>query len=109
MTDYTHAALVILAMGLATLLTRILQVLIFGNKKKIPDTVLYLGKAVPYTAMGLLLVYCLKDTSPLTGSHGIPELIGLAVVSGTYLWKRNTIFSVVIGTAVYMLLVQAVF
>ncbi|MBQ6388740.1 MAG: AzlD domain-containing protein [Mogibacterium sp.] len=36
-------------------------------------------------------------------------MISLAVVSLSYLWKRNTILSVVIGTAVYMLLVQMVF
>ena len=107
--EYLHAAAVIFVMGLATLLTRILPVLIFGNKENVPDAVLYLGRVVPYTAMGLLLVYCLRDVSPLTGSHGLPELIGLAAVTGTYLWKRNTIFSVVTGTALYMLLVQTVF
>jgi branched-subunit amino acid transport protein AzlD len=41
--------------------------------------------------------------------HGLPELIALAVVAVSYIWKRNTIFSVVIGTALYMFLVQSVF
>lgn len=104
-----HAMLVILVMGLATLATRILPVLIFGRGEKAPDYILYLGRVVPYTATGLLIVYCLKDVSVAEGSHGLPELIALAVVSGTYLWKRNTILSVVVGTVLYMLLVQMVF
>ena len=74
-----------------------------------PDYILYLGKVVPFTAMGLLIVYCLKDVSVVESPHGLPELIALAVVSGSYLWKRNTILSVVIGTVVYMILVQMVF
>ena len=104
-----HAALVILIMGLVTLATRLLPVLIFGRGEKVPDYILYLGKVVPFTAMGLLIVYCLKDVSVVESPHGLPELIALAVVSGSYLWKRNTILSVVIGTVVYMILVQMVF
>ena len=109
MIDYRHAVLIILVMGIVTLATRILPVFIFGRNEKVPDFVLYLGRVVPYTAMGLLIVYCLKDVSFLSGSHALPEIISLAVVSVTYLVKRNTILSVVIGTIVYMVLVQAVF
>jgi len=43
------------------------------------------------------------------GSHGLPELIALAAVTASYLWKRNTIFSVIIGTVIYMFLLQMVF
>ena len=109
MTDYRHALIIILVMGIVTLATRIVPVLIFGRGEKIPDYIVYLGKVVPYTAMGLLIVYCLKDVSLIEAPHAAPELIALFVVSGTYLWRRNTIFSVVIGTVVYMLLAQLVF
>ena len=109
MADYRHAIIVILVMGVVTLVTRLLPVLIFGRGEKVPDYIVYLGKVVPYTAMGLLIVYCLKDVSLFETPHGVPEGIALAVVSGAYLWKRNTIFSVTIGTVLYMILVQAVF
>ena len=109
MIDYTHAFLIILAMGVATLVTRIAPVLIFGRDRKVPDLILYLGKVMPYTAMGLLIIYCLKDVSVLEGSHALPEGIALAVVIASYIWKRNTIFSVVLGTVLYMVLVQVVF
>lgn len=109
MPDYTHALIIIIVMGTVTVATRILPVLIFGRNEKVPDIILYLGRVVPYTAMGLLIVYCLKDVSVTEGSRGLPELIALVIVGVSYLWKRNTIFSVVIGTVLYMILVQKVF
>ena len=109
MTDTRHAMIVIAVMGLAVLATRIVPVLIFGRGEKVPEFILYLGRVVPYTAMGLLIVYCLRDVPVFDAPHGLPELISLAVVTGTYLWKRNTILSVVVGTALYMFLVQSVF
>ena len=109
MPDYKHALIVILVMGIVTLGTRILPVLIFGRGEKVPEYIVYLGKVVPYTAMGLLIVYCLRDVSFVSSPHGLPEILSLALVSGTYLWKKNSILSVVIGTVVYMLLVQLVF
>jgi len=109
MTDHRHAMIVIAVMGLAVLATRIVPVLIFGRGEKVPEFILYLGRVVPYTAMGLLIVYCLRDMPVLEAPHGLPEIISLAVVTGTYLWKRNTIMSVVIGTALYMFLVQSIF
>ena len=99
MTDYGHAIIVIIVMGLAVLATRIVPVLIFGRGEKVPEFILYLGRVVPYTAMGLLIVYCLRDVPVFDAPHGLPELIALAVVAVSYIWKRNTIFSVVIGTA----------
>lgn len=74
-----------------------------------PGYIVYLGKVVPYTAMGLLIVYCLRDVSFLEGSHSLPEIIALAVVSISYIWKKNAILSVVIGTVLYMFLLQMVF
>ena len=109
MTDYGHAMLIMAVMGGAVLATRILPVLVFGRSEKIPEFILYLGKVIPYTAMGLLIVYCLRDVSVLHGSHGLPELIAMAAVTGSYLWKRNAILSVIIGTVLYMFLLQVVF
>ena len=109
MTDHRHAIIVIIVMGLAVLATRIVPVLIFGRGEKVPEFILCLGRVVPYTAMGLLIVYCLRDVPVLEAPHGLPELISLAAVTITYLWKRNTILSVVIGTVLYMFLVQSIF
>ena len=110
MPEQMHAIIIILVMGLITVATRLIPVLVFGRgDKKVPDYILYLGKVVPYTAMGLLIVYCLKDVSFFGASHGLPEIISLAIVVVSYLLKKNTILSVVIGTVTYMVMVQMVF
>ena len=106
---HTSLPIIVTFLVLAVLATRIVPVLIFGRGEKVPEFILYLGRVVPYTAMGLLIVYCLRDVPVFDAPHGLPELIALAVVAVSYIWKRNTIFSIVIGTALYMFLVQSVF
>ncbi|MBR3068949.1 MAG: AzlD domain-containing protein, partial [Lachnospiraceae bacterium] len=43
------------------------------------------------------------------GSHGVPETAACAVVVVSYIWKRNTLLSILVGTLLYMLLLQTVF
>ena len=104
MTDYKHGLIVIIWVSILTIITRIVPVLIFGKGRKVPKYILYLGEVVPYTAMGLLIVYCLKDVQIFNSPYALPEIIGVAVVVISYLWKRNSILSVVIGTILYMFL-----
>ena len=95
--------------ALGTMLTRFLPFLFFSGRKPIPPYVQYLGKALPAAIFGMLVVYCLKDVSLLTGSHGLPELAAIAVVVLLHLWKRQMLLSIAGGTVCYMLLVQYVF
>ena len=95
--------------SLATLITRFLPFLVFSPKRPTPKYVQYLGKALPAAIFGMLVVYCLKNVSFLTGSHGLPELIAIAVTAAIHLWKGQMLLSVAGGTACYMLLVQLVF
>ena len=55
------------------------------------------------------MVYCLKDVTWLSGTHGAPELISIALTAGLHVWRRNTLVSIAAGTVCYMLLVQFVF
>lgn len=93
----------------ATMLTRFLPFLIFPAGKETPRFVKYLGKVLPAAVFGLLVIYSLKGVNVLEGSHGIPEMIAIAVVIGLHLWKRQMLISIAGGTVVYMLLVQLVF
>ena len=93
----------------ATMATRFLPFLIFGGKKPTPRYIQYLGKALPGAIFAMLVAYCLRNVTPLTGSHALPELIAIAVTVGLHLWKRQTLLSIAGGTVVYMLLVQLVF
>ena len=59
--------------------------------------------------MGMLVIYCLKDVSLFSGSHGIPEAICIVIVVLLHKWRHNSLLSIFIGTVIYMALVQMVF
>ena len=100
---------IILVVSLGTQITRWLPFLLFPESKQPPKVVLYLGKVLPPAMMGLLVVYSLRSIDLMGGSHGIPEAIAVAVTAGLHLWRRNTLLSILAGTACYMALVQLVF
>lgn len=100
---------IILVVSLGTQITRWLPFLLFPECKQPPKVVLYLGKVLPPAMMGLLVVYCFKNVSWLSGSHGAPELLATAAVVGLHLWKKNVLLSIAGGTALYMVLLQVVF
>ena len=104
-----HDILLIAVAVLGTMATRFLPFLIFGEKRKTPPIIEYLGKVLPCAIMGMLVVYCLKDVSFLSAPFGLPELIACVVVAALHVWKRNSLLSIGGGTVCYMLLVQLVF
>ena len=104
-----HDIAMIAVMTLVTVATRFLPFLIFGEKRKTPELILYLGKVLPCAIMGMLVIYCLKDVSVLSAPFGLPELLGCAAVAGLHIWKRSTLLSIGGGTVLYMLLVQFIF
>lgn len=99
----------IAALAAGTALTRFAAFWIFPPGRPTPRYVRYLGRVLPAAVFGMLIVYCLKDVSFLTGSHGAPELIAIALVAALHLWKRQMLLSIAGGTICYMLLVQLVF
>ena len=105
----TQQIITIAMVVLATMLTRFLPFIVFPSGKPTPKYIQYLGKVLPAAVFGLLVVYCLKNVNVMSGSHGLPELISIAVVTGLHLWKRNMLISIAGGTVCYMLLVQLVF
>jgi branched-subunit amino acid transport protein AzlD len=105
----TQQIVTIAVVVLGTMTTRFLPFLLFPSNKPTPKYIQYLGKVLPAAALGLLVIYCFKDVSLLSGSHGIPELLSVGVVVGLHLWKRQMLLSIAGGTVCYMLLVQLVF
>lgn len=108
MNSQLHAALLIGVIALVTASLRFAPFLIFSNRET-PKTVAYLGRVLPFAVMGMLVVYCLRSVSFTNSPFGIPELVACLCVVLLHIWKRNTLFSIIGGTAVYMLLVQFVF
>ena len=101
------AALLIAVMALVTLALRALPFIAF--RSRVPGYVRYLGRVLPPAIIGMLVVYCLKDTPLAAPPHGMPELLAGACVALLQAWKRNFLLSIIGGTALYMLLRQIVF
>lgn len=99
--------IVILTFG--TMLTRFLPFIVFPANKETPPYVKFLGEVLPYAVMGLLVVYCLKDVSFITTKNFLPQLIAILCIVLLHNWRKNTLFSIVGGTLVYMFLLQVVF
>ena len=81
---------------LGTVLTRALPFIIFPEGRK------------PYAVIGMLVVYCLRD-AVFSSWHALPELIAIAITAIVHKIRHNTLLSIAIGTAAYMLLVQNIF
>lgn len=105
----TQQIITIALCAAATLATRFLPFIIFSSKKPTPDYIRYLGTVLPGAVFAMLVVYCLKNVSPLHYSYGLPELIAIAATVAMHLWKRQMLISIAGGTIIYMLLVQLVF
>lgn len=108
MTDtYVWTAVAVIALVTAAL--RFLPFAVFRGEKKTPRIIEKLGKMLPYAIMGMLVVYCLKDVRFTDAADFLPALIGCLIVGALYVWKRNTLLSILVGTLSYMVLVQIVF
>ena len=102
----TQMILLVIILAAAVMLTRFLPFLLFGKMEEPPAFIDYLGKVLPAAMMGLLVVYCFKDLDFTRFQSILPTLIAAAATAGLHLWKRNTILSIALGTAIYMILIR---
>ena len=102
-----NAAGLIAVMALVTAALRFLPFLVF--RKHTPAYIVYLGRVLPAALIGMLVIYCLKDVRIASAPHGLPELLAGTAVVVLQAWKRNSLLSILAGTVLYMVLIQAVF
>ena len=88
----SHAIAVVAICAVVTIALRALPFVCFGGKKGVPRLVSALGETLPPAIMAALVVYC--------------QLIAAAAVVALHLWKKNTLLSIGVGTALYMLLIR---
>lgn len=112
MNSELYFLLMIIVAGAVTILLRALPFIAGSIAKKPSPLVKYIGNVLSAGAISMLVIFCFcstyKDKS-FSASWGIPEAAATLVVVALQLWKRNPLLSIIAGTAVYMVLVQAVF
>ena len=96
----------ILVIAGVTVILRFLPFVLFKGKGKTPEFIEYLGKVLPYAIMGMLVVYCLKGISFDHVGNWLPASVGVVITTAIHYWRRNTIFSILVGTATYMILIR---
>lgn len=89
----------------ATQLSRWLPLLAF--RKGVPAFIHYLGRVLPPAIFGMLVVYCFRNIDFLhSPQHGLPELLAGIVVAGLQVWLKNMCWSILGGTALYIIMVN---
>ncbi len=94
--------------SLVTILTRFAPFIIFKKEAKTPKFILWLGEVLPYSIMGMLVVYSFKNVS-WAYPYALPEIIACTFIFIVHIWKRNSLISIAGGTVLYIVLVQFVF
>ncbi len=107
MIDAAHSLAIVGVIVAVNLLSRFLPFWIFS--KGAPKPVVYLGKVLPSAIMGMLVVYCLRNMTFLEAPYGAAEAIAIVAVVLLHKWRHNTMLSILVGTVLYMVLIQVVF
>ena len=91
MSTASHSAILVAVMSLVTILLRFLPFLVF--RKKVPPCITYLGRVLPPAIIGMLVIYCLKDTVITSAPFGLPELIAGVMVVPQYPVRNHRLYA----------------
>lgn len=100
---------ILLCIIAGTACTRFLPFILFPESKTQPKIISYLSTTIPAAMMGLLVVYCLRNTSVAAWPYGLPEFLATAITVILHLWRRNILLSIAAGTLSYMFFIQLIF
>ncbi len=105
--DLTNTLLIL---GGICVVTVVLRALPFAAMKFFRESALvaWLGIAMPVGVMIVLVMYTLVGSTDKPGGVGA-ALIAVAFTVGLHLWKRSATWSILLGTALYVVLVNWVF
>lgn len=100
----TYILIGLAVMSIVTGLLRLIPFLIFNGSKPTPPYILYMGKVLPPAIIGMLVIYCYKDIH-FSGSFVVPsEIVAGIVVIILHKWKRSSLLSIGVGTAMNVIL-----
>ena len=101
-----HQYAMIAVMAAAVILLRSIPFVLFSGKRKVPPSLLYLGKVLTAAAIAMLVVYSMFGVLDYntSGWSNLPWglLAGIVTALLQYFFK-NPLISIISGTAVYML------
>lgn len=105
----SYSMIIIIVIAAITFALRATPFILFSKSGTTPNVITYLGNALPPAVMGMLIIYCLKNTDVFNMPFGASEFIAVLSVVLLHLWRKNNLLSILGGTVIYMFLVQVVF
>ena len=108
MLSLLEALYLVAAMGLIILFCRAFPFLFFGKGSSVSaQTKIFLNfveKTVPPAAMTVLAFNAIGSSFVSNHKDGILVLTASIFTAAVHLWKKNALFSIITGTAIYMIL-----
>ena len=100
----------IILIGVATIATLLARSFpfIFLNKHHSNKYIVYLGKVLPFTIIGLLLVYSVKEINFMVIQVGLPEVIAIVLTALIHKYFKNNLVSIGLGTTIYLIIVNLI-
>lgn len=106
MINVPHSLLLVGITALVTYLLRAIPFWIFNGKKSMPPLIKKITDLLPPAIIAVLVIYCVKADIVTLSMGSVASLVALASVALVHLWKRNTLLSIAVGTALYMLFIR---
>jgi len=103
----TQAIILIGMASLATVLNRSLP-FIFLNRHRSNRYIVFLGKVLPFSIIGLLMIYSVKEINFMVMPFALPEIIAIAATALIHRLFRNNLISIGLGTAIYLIIVNII-
>lgn len=106
MINIPYSILLIFIAAFFTFVLRSIPFLLFRGTHQMPPRVKKIADLLPPAIMAVLVIYCLKENLVHLGVNSISTFIAVLSVILAHLWKRNTLLSIFVGTAVYMICIR---
>ena len=107
MVTNSQAIILIATATIATLLTRSLP-FIFLNKHRSNKYIIYLGKVLPFSIIGLLMFYSVREVNFMAMPFGLPEIVAIILTAFIHRLFKNNLISIGLGTAIYLIIVNII-
>ena len=107
MTENLNYIAIIAVVAIVTAIIRGIPFILF-SKGEVPKSIQYLGDTLPSSIMIILVIFCVKDVSFTSFPFGLPEIVSTISIVILQYKKGNTLLSILLGTAIYMLLIRII-
>lgn len=107
MNNNLYLFLAMMSAGIGMIICRMLPYIIFANAK-LPKLVKFYEKYLPYSLMAILFCYCLSGVKFSIYPYGFPEILTLFIVAILQFLKKNMMFSLFLGTVIYLIIIRYV-